>query len=111
MFNQIFEKMDKAKFEPMDEQIKTLLQKTWAGIAADTLAVELCAGRTVTEGCDTGDMAKVSADVARTAVYSNIFMWQNTKEQKVLDEWCEKKVQDQNRMLIEVFPDGRVYGV
>ena len=98
--------VERASFESIDAQMIQLLQQTWEKISGPICESKVrtrSARRRLPEG-------QVSVDDVRSAVYVNIFMWQNTNRQKVLAEWCERTIVKQNQLLIEAFPDGKDYG-
>ena len=111
-FNRIFDRLTTVKTQPFKVQIVELLQKTWANIAADYCEDVLKAKRPC-ESINRDDIARVNVlpDEARCAVYNYMNRWEGTREQRVLDEWLDTHIEDQNELLIEAFPDGQVYGV
>jgi len=104
-FESLFEAMDRVSCVPVDAQMVQLLRQTWEKISGS-----VCESKVHSRSRRSQLTEGVSVDDVRSAVYVNIFMWQATSQQKVLAEWCERTLAKQNQLLIEAFPDGRVYG-
>lgn len=111
MFTDVFDKINKYDYNPLDEQIKDVLQKTWQAIAFDYIYATL-QDRRPNESIDGGDICRteVQADEVRSAVYSNIHLME-TRYPSVVEAWMDLSVEEQDRLLTEVFPNDRVYGV
>lgn len=111
-FNEVFDKLTLVTTVPFKVQIVELLQRTWTDIAAD-YCEDVLKHKRPCEAINRDDIARVAvlSDEARCAAYSYMNRWEGTKNQRVLDEWLDMKIEDQNELLIEAFPDGQVYGV
>lgn len=111
-FNRAFDILMEVKAIPLHTQLIELLQKTWANISVECCTTAIKRKRP-NESVSPNDIARVElfADDVRSAVYSNMNRWTGTADQRALDEWFDLQVSVQNALLIEAFPDGRVYGV
>jgi len=107
----LFDSLSRLEYEPMEEQIKHLLEKTWASIKVDVI-VESLGRRLPKATINASDVshAELTADEVRSSVYQNIQMWDRLHPE-VVDEWLDLPVEKQDQLLKEVFPSNQVYGV
>lgn len=112
MFNRMYEKLEAVNVIPMKQQMIELLQRTWT-IVSESVCTRALKRKRPFESLNGSDIARVELlpDEARCAAYSNMNRWANTSISYVLEEWFDLELQEQNQLLIEAFPDGRVYGV
>jgi hypothetical protein len=112
MYEELFNRMRKVKLTPRRDQLVELLQETWADISIDECA-SIAISRRPTESISKDDLARVelTPDDVRSGVFCNILKWKGTANAKLLTEWLAMPLDEQNQLLIEAFPDGRVYGV
>lgn len=112
MFGDLYDRLNKIKLTPLTEQLIELLQCTWASIAIDE-CISIASHRRPTEQISRDDLARIelTSDDVRSSVFCNVCRWQGTNKQKLLDEWFDLSLNEQNALLIEAFPDGQVYGV
>lgn len=95
--NNVYEQLSAASFEPINDQIVEMLQRTWTKISGLVYESAISRGR-------------MTPDVVRTAVYSRINVYAGTMS-RALDEWMDLTPRQQNALLIRAFPDGRTYDV
>ena len=112
MFGRLYDRLNKVDFRPPNERMVELLQHTWADIKLDEV-MNIAARVRPTERVNRNDLEKieVTTDDVRSSVFCNMCNWSGTKYQCLLDEWFDLSLDEQNALLIEAFPDGRVYGV
>ena len=112
MLGELYDKLSRVNLNPMREQLLELLHHTWAGISVDVCEAHALCHRPL-ERINRDDLARVelTSDDVRSAAFCNIGMWAGTRMQSTLDEWFELSLDEQNMLLIEAFPDGKVYGV
>ena len=110
MFNEIFENVNKFNdYGSMRDRIKQMLESTWTVISVDTCVSVL---KRMNESVNPHDIARVDlhAEEVRSAVYENVCIWEHELAD-VYEEWESLSVQEQDKFLMEVFPNGKVYGV
>jgi len=111
-FNEIYETLSCIELSPLCEQLVDLLHQTWQTIKVDYCR-DIVEKKRPSERASSSDIARVELipDEVRCAIYSHINTWQGTTKQHLLKEWFTLSMEKQNVLLIEAFPDGRVYGV
>jgi hypothetical protein len=95
----------------MEEQIRNLLYKTWASVKVDVI-VESLQRRLPYSSITASDITRVelTPDEVRSAVYSNVTMWEHLNP-SVVEAWMDMPVEQQDILLKSVFPGNQVYGV
>lgn len=109
--DRLFDSLSRIDYEPMVEQIKHLLEKTWAAIKVDVI-VESLERRLPQSTINSSDIshAELTADEVRSAVYQNVSMWERLNPQ-VVEAWMDLPVEQQDLLLKSTFPSNQVYGV
>ena len=112
MFDEIYDKLAAVSYGHVGDSLIDLLEQTWSQISRDVCFNHLKTKIPLHEIRER-DLVHVElrADEARSAVYSNMFMWKNTSQEWLLNEWLEMNLEEQNVLLTEAFPANRVYGV
>ena len=108
---ELFDKLSRIEYEPIAEQIKHLLEKTWAAIKVDVI-VESLERRLPNTTINSSDIshAELTTDEVRSAVYQNVSMWERLHPH-VVEAWMDLPVEQQDVLLKSTFPSNQVYGV
>lgn len=110
MFGDMFEKVCGVGIS-VEEDMISLLQRTWNMISTD-YCTSILQRRKPNESINLDDISRIElrADEVRSAVYSNIMVWENIKSD-LLNIWLDLTIGEQNELLTKAFVDGQVYGV